>query len=140
MATRVAFYVLQSAKLNPLRVACKLAIKAWEHGQPVAIIAGSTSDAAAIDDLLWDAPPERFIPHDMAKPGKTRRSPIVIGCNDTEDTQAEVTINLSEDPIRHSGSRILEIVTCATESLDRSRKKYAHYRQLGYQLETHKLK
>jgi DNA polymerase-3 subunit chi len=140
MSTRASFYLLESDRLNPLQVACRLAVKAWENGQPVAIVAGSAADAATIDDLLWDTLADRFIPHNIAKPGKTRFSPIVIGVNDSEATRSDVTINLSEDPIRHSGSRILEIVSGAQETIKRSRKKYAHYQRLGYQLETHKLK
>ena len=140
MSTRASFYLLESDRLNRFKVACQLAVKAWENGQPVAIVAGSAGDAATIDDLLWNIPPDRFIPHNITKPGKHRFSPIVIGVDDSEATRADVTINLSEDPIRHSGSRILEIVSAAQDTKKRSRKKYAHYRQLGYQLETHKLK
>ena len=139
MATRADFYLLQSTRLDPFKIACKLAVKAWEKGQPVAIVAGSSKDAATIDDLLWSKPPDRFIPHDMVQPGKGRPSPIVIGSDDTESSRADVTVNLSDDPIRHSGSRILEIVSTDNEKIARSRKKYLHYRQLGYELKTHEL-
>ena len=140
MSTRASFYVLESDGLDPLLVACRLAIKAWDEGQPVAIVAGSASDAAAIDELLWNVKPRRFIPHNIARPGKAPFSPIVIAANDSESTRAEVTINLSEDPIRNSGSRILEIVPGAEDMKNRSRRKYLHYRQLGYELDSHELK
>jgi len=140
MNTRVSFYLLQSSRRSPLQVACQLAVKAWEKEQPVSIIAGSAGEAAALDKMLWENSTERFIPHNLARPGKSPFSPIVIGVDDTLATRADVTINLSADPIRHSGSRILEIVDCSGETVDRGRKKYAHYRQLGYKLEDHKLK
>jgi DNA polymerase-3 subunit chi len=139
MSTRVGFYLLQSARRSPFEVACRLAVKAWEQGQPVAIVAGSTSEAAAIDKLLWDAPPGRFIPHDLVQPGTGNSSPVIITSIDSEHSSAEVTINLSDDPIRHSGERILEIVQGDDKKIIRSRKKYKHYQQLGYQLETHEL-
>ena len=140
MNTRVGFYLLESDRRSPFEVACRLTVKAWEKGQPVAIVAGSNGDAAAIDELLWSTPHNRFLPHDMAKPGSAISSPVIIASNDSENTRADVTINLSDDPIRHSGSRILEIVRGEDEKILRSRKKYKHYQQLGYELELHKLK
>ena len=139
MGTRVGFYVLEASSKTAFEVACRLAIKAWEQGQPVAIVAGSAADAAALDELMWTAPEGRFIPHNMAKLGKDNSGPIIIGSDNSENTRAEVTINLSDDPIRHCGSRILEIVRGDPEKKNRSRKKYGHYKQLGYQLETHRL-
>ena len=139
MSTRASFYLLESDRRNPLKVACQLAIKAWEKGQPVSIIAGSAGDAARLDKMLWADSPERFIPHNLVKPGKARYSPITIGVDDTEATCADVTINLSADPILHIGSRILEIIAGTEDTRNRARKKYAHYKQLGYKLEDYKL-
>jgi DNA polymerase IIIc chi subunit len=140
MSTRVDFYLLESGRRSPFEITCRLAVKAWERDQPVAIVAGSTSDAAAIDELLWRTPEGRFIPHGMTQPGRQKSAPVTIGSFDSESTRAEVTINLSDDPIRHSGSRILEIIAGVDEDAIRKGKKFNHYQQLGYRLEIHKLK
>ena len=61
--SQVDFYVLEDPALSPGRLACRLCMMAWEQGHRVAVLAGSEEEARALDDLMWDFPPGRFLPH-----------------------------------------------------------------------------
>ena len=44
-------------------VVCRLAMMAWEQGHKVLVRTGSEDEARQLDELMWDYPPGRFLPH-----------------------------------------------------------------------------
>ena len=140
---RVDFYVLAQVDERARHVlACKLAEKAWRLDNTVYIHAGNQSDAEHLDELLWTFRDGSFVPHGLAgRDDGTEASPIMIGSTDTGIGTRDLLINLCDDiPAFMEGfPRVAELVTSDATCREKSRKRYAAYRDQGHELNTHKL-
>jgi DNA polymerase-3 subunit chi len=137
---RIDFYVLsQSSERARHHFACKLAEKAYRLENTVHIVAGSRADAARLDELLWTFRDGSFVPHDVVSAQGDPDSPITIGCNTDEVAPRDLLINLCDEipPAAESFPRVAELVSSDQESKQRSRKRYALYRDQGHEINTH---
>ena len=136
--TRIDFYILPDVdEIARHRFTCRLAHKAASAGKRVHI----RTEAKAADDLdglLWDYPPERFLPH--ARLGDaTGTEPVTVGAENEEPGHDEVLINLGgEIPgFFHRFERVSEVVLANQRAAGRD--KYRRYREGGYPLFHHEL-
>ena len=140
---RVDFYVLPQVDERARHMlACKLAEKAWRLENTVYIHAKSRSDAELLDELLWTFRDGSFVPHGLAgRDDGTEVSPIMIGYGDEGAGARDLLINLCDEiPSSFEGfPRVAELVTSDETCRERSRKRYAAYRDQGHELNTHKL-
>ena len=140
---RVDFYILAQADERGRQVlACKLAEKAWRLDNSVYIHAGSRADAESLDELMWTFRDGSFVPHAVVgSDDGTGDSPIMIGFDGAGVDSRDLLINLCDDiPSFVEGfPRIAELVTSDENCRSLSRKRYATYRDQGYELNTHKL-
>lgn len=135
---QVDFYVLSDPGLSPGRLACRLCMMAWEQGHRVAVLTEDAEDAKALDELMWDFPPGRFLPH-------------VLGASDTDapvsilqdpgqiDPARDVVINLGGKAVPDAGRfrRLLEIVPADARQKQASREKFRQYRDRGLSPDSH---
>ncbi len=138
--TRVDFYILEDeARDACMRFACRLGLKAFGNGQPVHVHVTDGAAAEHLDELMWDYPRHRFLPHEIATPDAAPRSPIHIGHAPPHHEEG-LLINLADDIPSFFGrfDRVAEIIVGETRDLGRSRYKY--YRDRGYPLHHHELK
>lgn len=134
---QVDFYLLGSPELAPERLACKLAVMAWERGHQVSIVTGSEAATAALDELLWDCPEGRFVPHE-----RNEQTPAPVQVLDRAPPgSADVVINLTgtalDTPLHFK--RLLEIVPHRKSDRDASREKFRHYRAAGLDPQAHEI-
>ena len=95
---QVDFYVLQDGAQSADRLACRLALMAWEQGHTALLVAADETEAEHLDALLWETPPGRFVPHGRA--GLEGPEPVTIGTRaDLAPGCADVIINLSPEPV-----------------------------------------
>ncbi|SDF23814.1 DNA polymerase III subunit chi [Phytopseudomonas seleniipraecipitans] len=130
---RIEFYVLSSnTTAERLRAACQLAGKAWRHGLPVFLRGSNAAQCTELDDMLWHARQESFIPHDLHQDDP--KSPVVIGIDETPDATQGVLINLGStlSPHIEHFSRVIEIVNQEPDLLTACRENFRSYRQRGY--------
>ena len=141
--TRIDFYILGDVdNLAKRRFACRLSQKALQAGRRVYVRAGA-EHAGALDELMWDYPPDGFLPH--APLPEATSEPIVIGPADRQPGRAEVLINLERDiPTAAPAAaffarfeRVAEVVLASERSIGRD--KYRHYRERGYPLFHHEI-
>jgi DNA polymerase-3 subunit chi len=141
--TRVAFYVLgQSGEQARQVFACRLAEKAYKLEHTVHIHTGDRATAERIDDLLWTFRDGSFVPHQLTGQGaETDRSPVTVGSDASSIDARDLLINLSDDIPVCAGAfpRIAELVTSDEPSKQSSRRRFAAYRDQGYQIDTHKV-
>jgi DNA polymerase-3 subunit chi len=140
-ACQVDFYVVLPEGQSAAQVACRLALKAWEQGHHVLVLAGDESEAQSLDSLMWEYPPGRFLPHSTNAPDTG--TPVSIGTQGTAlPAGRDVLINLSDQPVPETGGlrRLLEIVPHEEERRPASRRKYTVYRDRGLETTTHHLK
>ncbi|MDH4108910.1 MAG: DNA polymerase III subunit chi [Gammaproteobacteria bacterium] len=140
---RVDFYVLQAAGESARQqFACRLAEKAYRLRNTVHICTADRPSAELLDDLLWTFRDGSFVPHELVGPGiASGQAPVTIADVSVAGTGSDLLINLGPSAAPDSGSfpRIAEIVTSDDQGRQESRRRYAHYRELGHILETHKL-
>ena len=135
--TRVDFYILSDVDdLAKRRFACRLAQRALQAGQRVHVRAAQ-ADADDLDELMWDYPPDGFLPH--APLAEAEREPITIGTTQQQPKEVQVLINLAPDiPAFFADfKRVSEVVLASERSAGRD--KYRRYRERGYPLFHHEL-
>lgn len=137
---QVDFYVLQDAGLSARHLACRLALMAWEQGHRIAVVTENEAEARALDELMWDHPPGRFLPHSLGSGDSA--SPVQIGAiGDAIGQDRDLVINLTslEFPDPERLSRLLEIVPARTAERAASRDKFKAYRSRGLTPVAHKM-
>lgn len=139
-SSQIDFYLLKSRQLDAQRLACRLALMAWERGHTITILTASDEQASHLNELMWESPAERFVPHEMRTEESTNHAPINIQPADAL-IKADVLINLCDSPVSDPNKckRLLEIVPMSDAGLKASRSKYRHYRGLGITPETHEI-
>jgi DNA polymerase III subunit chi len=139
---RVDFYVLEEVSADArLRLACRLAEKAFAESQAVFVLASAAEEARLVDDLLWTFRDRSFIPHDLVENAGTNPPPVLIGTSVTQAPDASVLINLA--PLVPDGcerfARIVEPLDADEERRKRGRERYRVYRDRGMAPESHTL-
>jgi DNA polymerase-3 subunit chi len=129
---QVDFYLLGKSSPEARIHACQLALMAWERKQRVFVITASQATTEQLDELMWQYPQGRFLPHAMADDQDSTRAAVNIGPLSSLKP-ADVVINLCPEavPQPERFSRILEIVPQANDEREASRVKYKAYRKLG---------
>ena len=137
---QVDFYLLGTTSPGPARLACRLALMAWERNQDIFIITASEADGEQLDELMWQYPPERFVPHARAGAAGFDKAPVKIGTLAVLNP-ADVVINLCPEavPEPERFSRLLEIVPAADNEREASRVKFRIYRNMGLDPQTHEI-
>lgn len=137
---QVDFYLLGEASPGAAKLACRLALMALERKQKIFIITSSDITGKQLDELMWQYPEGRFLPHAMAEDPDSAKAPVKIGTL-SGLKPADVVINLCTDavPQPERFSRVLEIVPYANDERTASRVKFKTYRNLGLNPQTHEI-
>ncbi|GAB4181694.1 MAG: hypothetical protein Tsb002_01920 [Wenzhouxiangellaceae bacterium] len=138
---RVDFYLLRNTRKTALSVCATLCAKAYDEYHQLAVLLPE-SEQPGFDALLWQQPPNRFIPHGIAGHDAAVGAPVVIG---EIQPQVEALINLCGGdqppplPEQHRIQRILEIVDDSDAARAQARQRYRHYHQWGAELFNHEI-
>ena len=105
---------------------------AWEQGHRVSVRTQTEPEARALDELMWDSPAGRFLPHGTGQAGEN--SPVFI-TDSGKDIPAgrDLIINLASTavPEPERFRRLLEIVPPQADQRTASREKFRQYRDQG---------
>lgn len=137
--TRVDFYVLpESGERARALFACRLAEKAWGLGNRVWIRTETEAEARALDDLLWVFRDQAFVPHALHGAGD---EPVLIAPADATADERDLLINLGTAVPEWVGrfARVAEVVDDEPARKAAGRARFVHYRDRGYDHQTHKL-
>ena len=137
---QVDFYLLGESSQGASRLACRLALMAWERKQKIFIITATDSSGEQLLELMWQFPEGRFLSHAGACEQDSGKAPVNIGTLSGLNP-TDVVINLCPEavPQPERFSRVLEIVPYAESERQASRVKYKTYRNLGLQPQTHEI-
>jgi len=137
---QVDFYLLGKSSAGAARLACRLALMALEKNHKVFIIAASEASGDELDELMWQYPEGRFIPHARSGAEDSARAPVNIGTLASLNP-ADVVINLCPVavPQPERFARVLEIVPAADNAKEASRQKFRIYRNMGLNPRTHEI-
>lgn len=135
--TRIDFYLLaDSDEIARQRFASRWAHRAVSEGKRVHMRVDRDL-AEALDDLLWDYPPEQFLPHALL--ADANGEPVTVGTPDEAPPHRELLLNLHSDiaPDFQRFERVAEVILAPERAAARG--KYRTYRDRGYPLFHHEL-
>jgi DNA polymerase-3 subunit chi len=106
----------------------------------VLVRAGSEDEAKKLDELMWDYPPGRFLPH-RTGPGDETVPVSIVGRESGIPGHRDLVINLCTDPVPEPQRlrRLCEIVPADPAQRTASRSKFRVYRDQGLSPEKHDL-
>jgi DNA polymerase-3 subunit chi len=137
---QVDFYLLGEASPGAAKLACRLALMALERKQKIFIVTASEASSEQLDELMWQYPDGRFIPHARAGEQDSAKAPVNIGTL-SRLNPVDVVINLCPEAVVQPErfSRVLEIVPYDDNEKEASRVKFRIYRNLGLNPQTHEI-
>jgi DNA polymerase-3 subunit chi len=137
---RVDFYVLTASAPSAGHLACRLCLKAWEEGHLVTVLAPGEDEARLLDELMWDFPPGRFLPHELGQADGD--VPVaILSAPELIPAARDLVVNLTAEAIPDPGRfrRLLEIVPADSQLRESSRIKFRAYRSLGLEPHHHEM-
>lgn len=140
---RADFYILPEAGVSArLKVACRLAEKAYLAGQRVLIWHSDRDELAQLDELLWRFSDTSFVPHEWVD--AQRDAPVLLSAGASPEGPVGVLINLTPTPepppLATAAERVAEIVAAEPQHRAAGRARFRAYRQLGCEPVTHTLR
>ncbi|HVO48002.1 MAG TPA: DNA polymerase III subunit chi [Steroidobacteraceae bacterium] len=140
---RVDFYVLEEAAPGArLRVACRLAEKAYLSGQSTLLWHSDPEELRTLDDLLWTFMDGSFVPHEMLSPGTSADVPVLLSAGAVPERQVDVIINLAPDvpTCLAKTQRVAEIIDGDEARRRAGRARFRAYRELGVKPASHNVR
>jgi DNA polymerase-3 subunit chi len=136
--TRIDFYRNAPDKV---RVACRLATKAYETAKPLIVYSPDRATLARFDEALWKFQETRFVPHCFADSPLAAETPIILASSAEALPHHDVLLNLGDEwpPFFASFERLLEVVSTDEADRERARARWTFYKSRGYQLNVHDL-
>ena len=115
------------------RLACQLAADGWSAGH-LYLLCEDEAQALRLDELLWQLPPDRFVPHQLQ--GESGQAPVEIGHQPPRRRYA-CLINLARQTPLFAGhfAQVVDFVPTDETQKQQARERYKHYRQAGHTLE-----
>ncbi|HEV2443689.1 MAG TPA: DNA polymerase III subunit chi [Steroidobacteraceae bacterium] len=140
---RVDFYVIEGAAATArLRVACRLAEKAYLASQRALIWHTDRAELEALDELLWTFADGSFVPHEWLTSNAAAEAPVLLAAGSPPAEAFDFVINLAADPppFLHLTRRIAEIIDGDEGRRRAGRARFKAYRELGTEPSTHTLR
>jgi DNA polymerase-3 subunit chi len=131
---RVDFYVMEeAAPAARLKVACRLAEKAYLASQRALIWHTERAELAALDELLWTFADGSFVPHEWLTSNAPAEAPVLLSAGQPPVEPFDFVINLAAEPppFLQLSRRIAEIIDGDAGRRQAGRARFKAYRELG---------
>ena len=134
---QVTFWQLSDGKDAGESRACDLIASAYAQRQKCVVLCANKSSAEAVDELLWQLPADRFVPHNMCGEGPGTGTPVEICWQENQLSRRNLIVNLSGEMLTspHSYQTIYDFVPVAGDAKQAARVRYKQYQQAGCQLQ-----
>ncbi len=137
---RVDFYVIdEAAPLARLKLACRLAEKAYLAGQRALIWHTERAELESLDELLWTFADGSFVPHEWLTSNATPEAPVLLSAGAAPAAAFDFVLNLAADPppFLQLTRRVAEIIDGDETRRRAGRVRFKAYRELGIEPATH---
>ena len=141
---RVDFYILEDPSSSArLKLACKLAEKAYLASRSVLVWHTDPAELKAFDEMLWTFSDGSFVPHDaLPSNGTLAETPVLLSSGVAPAADVDIIINLAADlPACLSRTRrVAEIIDGDDARRKAGRARFKAYRELGVQPASHNIR
>ena len=123
----------EAAPATRLKVACRLAEKAYLAAQRALIWHTDRTELAALDDLLWTFADGSFVPHEWLTSNAAAAAPVLLSAGPVPTEAFDFVVNLAAGPppFLHLARRIAEIIDGDEARRRAGRVRFKAYRELG---------
>lgn len=131
--TQVTFYSLSEKDKTGQTLSCSLCASLYANKQKVSVWCADKTEAEAFDEMLWQLPADRFIPHNLSGEGPKNGAPVEI-CWQAEQLRRGVTlIVLSQITLEQPQSfrQIIDFVPADDAQKAAARDRYKYYQRAG---------
>ena len=130
---RADFYLIAKPRFRaePLRLACELARKAHDSGQPTLILARDHAQAEELDDLLWAFDDDAYVAHQIAGDDEDELAPVLIATPDMDVPLRPLVLNLRDEAVDGAFERVLEVVPADESAREPLRERWKAYKARG---------
>jgi DNA polymerase III subunit chi len=141
---RVEFYVIEdSAPAARLKLACRIAEKAFLVDQSVLVWHTDLDELKTFDELLWTFSDRSFVPHELLGPDVSKcESNVMLSNGALPSRPIDIIINLAPDvpSCMNQAPRIAEIIDGDDVRRKAGRQRFKTYRDLGLQPVSHNIR
>jgi DNA polymerase III subunit chi len=141
VSPRVDFYVsAEAGESARLRLACRIAEKAYLAKQKVVVLCDDAEVLRRIDELLWTFGDGTFVPHDTCtSAGNACDAPVALTTGSLPADHADVLINLTGvvPPSFEKFARVAEFLDARPEVRAAGRDRFKVYRGKSLEPQTH---
>ena len=141
---RVDFYILEESSATArLKLACRLAEKAYLAAQTALVWHTDAEELKAFDELLWTFMDGSFVPHEiLTAKASSDDSPVLLSAGMAPPADFDVIINLAPDipGCLSKTRRIAEIIDGDDARRRAGRARFKAYRDLGIQPASHNVR
>jgi DNA polymerase-3 subunit chi len=141
---RVDFYVLEESSATArLRVACRLAEKAYLAAQTALVWHTDADEQRSFDEMLWTFMDGSFVPHEMLTARTSHaETPVLLSAGTPPNEDVDVIINLAPEVPSCLGRthRIAEIIDGDEARRRAGRTRFKAYRDLGVTPTSHNIR
>jgi DNA polymerase-3 subunit chi len=141
---RVDFYILEESSADArLKLACRLAEKAYLAAQTALVWHTDAEELRAFDEMLWTFMDGSFVPHEMlAADAPSGETPVVLSAGTVPPADVDIIINLAPDvpSCLARTRRIAEIIDGDDSRRRAGRARFKAYRDLGIQPASHNVR
>jgi DNA polymerase III subunit chi len=137
---RVDFYVIDGiAPAARLKLACRLAEKAYLASQRALIWHTERAELESLDELLWTFADGSFVPHEWLTSNGVAEAPVLLTAGSPPSAPFDFVVNLAADPppFLHLTRRVAEIIDGDEARRRAGRARFKAYRELGIEPGTH---
>jgi DNA polymerase-3 subunit chi len=141
MPPRVDFYLSEeSGEAARLRLACRIAEKAYLAKQKVVVFSDDAALLPRFDELLWTFGEGSFVPHDtVIAAGVPCDAPVALTTGPLPDGASDLLINLGAavPPFFEKFGRVAEFLDARPEVRAAGRERFKSYRARAIEPQTH---
>jgi len=141
---RVDFYILdESSATARLKLACRLAEKAYLAAQTALVWHTDAEELKAFDEMLWTFMDGSFVPHEMLTGGTSSdETPVLLSAGTAPPADVDIIINLAPDVpgCLARTRRVAEIIDGDDSRRRAGRARFKAYRDLGIQPASHNVR
>lgn len=143
---QVDFYILNTdSPASRREFVARLLSTIQRHRKTAWVAVSDTEEAQLLDRLLWEYPPESFLPHAIASAeatGTHDEVSVLISAQAQAQPLPDVYINLRNElpPQHHALQRLVEVVIHEPSVLAATRHNYRFYREQGYEIKDHNMR
>jgi DNA polymerase-3 subunit chi len=141
MPPRVDFYLSEeSGEGARLRLACRVAEKAYLAKQKVVMFSDDATLLPRLDELLWTFGDGSFVPHDIvSREGAPAEAPVLLTSGPLPTGTADVLINLGSGvpPFFEKFGRVAEFLDARPDVRAAGRERFKSYRAKSIEPQTH---